>query len=272
MTQASSKSAAQKKLIAAALEYRLAVFPVVPETAPRTVETKWGGVRVERGNPSARHRDLLDAILAVGQRAVDLAGQVHVIFDLVKVKKLLDTETDWCGVRKMLLDLAATVISLRHPSQDWPPSFPILTFVGESQNQADRPKNQFQAKLKRITFSAGYSELLLREARIYMDTEMVSVLLSLQHQVTRSVARWCLSHSLNQHHNLADVLAAVGAINDNEPISGRHARSQVRQRVNRLTQDAGGLSKLGIKISNNVLHYSPGNTVFISTTHTPDSS
>jgi len=258
-----TQTAFDKKPLAAALEYRLPTFPVVPMSAPRTTETKWGGVYVERGKPTARHRDVLDAVLIAGQRVSDRAGQLHVVFDLAEVRRLLHTETDWRGIKKMLLDLAGTVISLRQPGQGWPPAFPVLTFVGESNSTADRAGHQFPAKLKRITLSAGAAALLAAEARICLTRETVERVLSLQHQISRSLARWCLSHSNEQHHRLADVLVAIGAAEPGEPISGRQARRNVRERVSWLREDAFALAELGIEIDGETLHYRRKKGVFI---------
>lgn len=259
MTRTPSKN----KPLAAALEYRLPVFPVVRLDAPRTHEIKWGGVYVERGSPTARHRDLLDAVLTVGRRVSDRAGQLHVVFDLADVRALLGVETDWRGIRKLLLDLAGTVTSLRQPGQGWPPAFPILTFVGEANSNADRAGHQFPAKLKRITLSAGAAGLLAQEARVCLSRETVAAVLALKQQVSRSLARWCLSHSNEQHHRLADVLVAIGAAEAGEPISGRQARRGVHERVRWLREDADELLVLGIEIVGETLHYRRQKGIFI---------
>lgn len=257
-------TASKTKPLASTLEYRLPVFPVVRQAAPRTTEIKWGGVFVERGNPTARHRDLLDAVLTVGRRVYDVAGQMHVVFDLSDVTSALGSETNWKGIKKMLLDLAGTVISIRHPGCGWPPAFPILTFVGDSKSSAERPAHQFPAKLKRITLSAGAAGLLAQEASVCLSRETVASVLALQHQVSRSVARWCLSHSNSQHHRLADVLVAVGAADQGEPISGRQARRGVHERVKWLREDSVELAKLGIDIDGETLHYHRRKGAFIS--------
>jgi hypothetical protein len=220
-------------------------------------------VYVERGRPTARHRDVLDAALTVGQRYSCAEGQLHAVFDLADVRRLLAVATDWRGIRKLLLDLAGTVISLRQPGQVWPPAFPILTFVGEANSMADRAGHQFPAKHKRITLSAGAAALLAQEARVCLTRETVERVLSLRHQVGRALARWCLSHSNTQHHRLADVLVAIGAAEQGEPISGRNARSQVRERVQRLREDTDGLRALGIAIADETLHYHRQKGVFI---------
>lgn len=249
--------------LAAALEYRLPVFPVVKQCAPRTTDLKWGGVYVERGQPTGRHRDVLDAVLTAGRRVSDRAGQLHVVFDLAEVRSLLGVETDWRGIRKMLLDLAGTVISLRQPGQGWPPAFPILTFVGEANSDADRAGHQFPAKLKRITLSAGAASLLAQEVRVCLNRETVEKVLRLRHQVSRSCARWCLSHSNKQHHSLADVLGAIGAAEPGEAISGRGARRGVHERIKWLREDAEGLRGIGIAIDGETLHYQRQKGVFI---------
>lgn len=250
--------------LAAALEYRLPVFPVVMQAAPRILALKWGGVLVMRGKPTARHRDVLDAALTVGERVSDLAGQLHIVFDAAEVQALLGAETDWHGLKKMLVDLASTVISLHQPGEDWPPTFPILTYVGDAHSRAQRSAHQFQARRKRITISAGAADMLAREASVCLSRATVKRVLSMRHQVSRALARWCLSHSNVQHHPLADVFVAIGAALPDEPISGRKARRGVRERVRWLHEDADGLMALGIDIDGETLHYRRRNGVFIT--------
>lgn len=250
---------------AAAPEYRLPLYPVGRLEVPRVADTKWGSVKVERGHLTARHRDLLDAILACAVRTVaDASWGVHVIFDVADVRRMLGVTSDWSTIRKMLLDMETTAISWKRPGEEWPDSFPILSFVGEANSDAERPSHQFKGKLKRITLSPDYVRCAVHEVRLYLNLELTRQVLALTHQVSRSVARWCLSHSSAQRHELSQVLEAVGAIQPGEPISGRLARRGARKYVEQLAYDSQALAELGIVLDGGQVVYTRNKGVFVS--------
>jgi len=255
-------------------EYRRPLFAVGRRAVPVTegkppVESgtsSYGRVRVIRGGVTQHHRDLLDAIRATAEyRIVDAAGQEHLIFDVVRVCEILPSRIHWRDIRRDLHDLLSTVVQIEGTPGNWGAAFPIATFVGDANSPAARAPHQFPARLKRLVLSAGFTGLLEQHATISLNRQTVKNLLSLQHAVSRAVARWCLAHSGDQHHALETVFAALGIIQPGEPITGRAARRQTRRYVQQLFDDAAGLASLGIEIdSERRLHYRRRTGVFIT--------
>lgn len=262
---------------ASAVEYRRPLFAVgrgrvdIGEE-PRTAGCdSWGRVKVIQGGVTQHHRDLLDVIRAVAEhRVLDGGGQEHLIFDVAKVRDMMGSRVNWRDIRQDLLDMIATIVQIDGAPGEWGAAFPLATFVGDAKSTAARAPHQFPAHLRRLVLSAGFSGLLERHATVTLSRDVLSRVLALKHGVSRAVARWCLSHSGEQHHELARVLASVGAISEGEAIAGREARSTARRYVSQLHEDAVGLSDLGVEISIERLHWKRHAGVFITVpTKTP---
>lgn len=275
MTPTASNPPARKDFpTATALEYRLPVYPVgrnalssfksahgelTKEKYPlRKLDENGIEGTIVRGNIGGRHRDMLDAILAVAKKIKsDLVGRVHVVFDVADVRAALGMSHKsfaWADLREYLLDLQCTAISIRRPGEEWPTSYTMISVIGESKDDAER-KRGFPAKLKKITFSEGFVVWLDSEARLFINKEVVRQVLALQHQVSRNAARWLLSHSRDQHPAVDHVLLHAG-INS---ISERQRRKYIAQ----LTDDDAGLKQLGIEFDSKQLHYRRNSGVFI---------
>lgn len=244
---------------AAALEYRLPMYPV-SAAGEGVYESPHGDIAritVERGAPTTRHRDVLDAIIISAKTtAVDQVGRVHIVFDLADVRHALDLPCGgmgWTRLRGYLLDLQSTVFSIRRPGDDWPESWNVVSWVGDAKGDAERSGGQFSSKLKKVVLSEGQAALLAQEARLYVNKNAVLQVLALKHRVSRNVARWLLSHSADQHPHLETLLPYVGATGE------RQQKTYRRQ----LREDAGGLAVLGIHFDGKQLHYQRGDGVFI---------
>jgi len=246
----------------------------------------WGRVRVVRGGVGQHHRDLLDAIRTLAEhRVTDAAGQEHLIFDDAKVRqalgarmvwkreaeapgnrkgKALAVRTAWKDMRDDLLDMITTVVQIDGLADSWGAAFPLAAFVGDANSPAARAPHQYPAHLRRLVLSAGFSKLIEEQAAVGFSREVLARVLGLRHAVSRAVARWCLTHSKNQHHDLAAVLAAVGATKPGEAISGRGGRWQAREYARQVREDAGALLELGIDLdAAGRLHYHRQKGVFI---------
>jgi len=252
-------------------EYRRPLFSVARvrvEEGGGVVEAgsdSWGRVRVVRGGVTQHHRDLLDAIRTLAEhRVTDAGGQEHLIFDDARVRQVLGARTAWKDMRADLLDMITTVIQIDGAGGAWGAAFPLATFVGDAKSPAARAPNQYPAHLRRLVLSAGFSKLIEEQATVSYSRETLERVLGLKHAVSRAVARWCLTHSNAQHHDLARVLAAVGAIRGGEAISGRAAARQARRYVRQIGEDAGALADLGIEAGAAVLHYHRQKGIFIS--------
>lgn len=257
MTQAACKKGLPT---ASALEYRLPVYPVGKDV-PAKFSSAMGDisrVSIERGAPRARHRDILDAIMVSASKvAVDPVGRIHVLFDIADVRQALGLSCisfDWSKCRAYLLDLQSTIIAIRRPGDDWPTSWPMLAAVGDAKGDAVREQHQFSAKLKKIVFSEGAAALLNSETQLYLNKSLVLKILALRHQVSRSVARWMVSHSGQQHPAVDDVLAYVGAAG---------GERQRRKYLQQLRGDGQALAEIGIEFDGEQLHYARSSEVFI---------
>ncbi len=260
------------KPTASTTEYRRPLFAVgrvwVAEGAPPSINgsKSYGLVRVIKGGVTQHHRDLLDVIRAVAEhRVIDGGGQEHLIFDSAKVRELLPSRVNWRDVRDDLHDMLSTVIQIDGDAPGgWSAAFPLATFVGDANSAAARAPHQFPARLKRLVLSAGFSGLLESQATITLSRDVLAKVLALPNAASRAVARWCLSHSKDQHHEIARVLAAVGAIQSGEPIAGRAANRQARRYAQQLRESAAGFARLGIELDGLRLHYARHKGAFIS--------
>lgn len=251
------------------LDYRVPLFPVSYKIAKKLTQknTLWGSVKIEKGNPTAWHKDILDAIMCnVMTYGIDSQNRLTVIFDVVDVQKMLGVEIDYTEIRKKLIDLQSTVFSIKHhKDEDFPTTQSIIASVGNSKKDAPRLDNQFPAKLKKIVFSELATARLLNELNITINKPTMANIFKMKNQVSRALAKWCLTHSNNQNHDLKNILIAIGAIDFGQEIEGRAASSQAHKYRNQLKADRELLQGLGITINNTSVHYTRlSKTVFIS--------
>jgi hypothetical protein len=226
----------------------------------------WGRVRVVRGGVTQKHRELLDIIRTVAEyRIIDAVGQEHLIFDDAEVRRLMGKKIAWKDVHEDLLDMLGTVLQEGSKTPgSWGKAYQIATWVGDANSDAHRLPHQFPAKLRRLVLSTDFTAHLHKQASVHYSLPVLKRVLALGHAVSKAVARWCLTHSHEQHHDLAAVLVAVGAVREGEPIAGRAARWQARNYVRQLRDDADGLGALGIAIADGRLHYHRQPGVFFS--------
>ena len=248
---------------AGVIEYRSVLYPVSRRIS-NVRETVHGGVRVEKGKLTARHRDYIDAIMANCEKtAFDQVGQLVIIFDDLKIRKVLGiADSRWDDLRDRLLEIMSTVVSVRKTGAKWPPAFPILTFVGESETMmTNHGNNRFEGRMKKIILSAGMVDLMMTDAHLYVNKGLTNFILALGHQISRSVAKWTLTHTSDQHHSFVNMFDYVGVGN----CSDRMKRDYVSQ----LKSDAPMLKQIGITIEGSVIggmiHSSRNQSVFIST-------
>ncbi|WP_287965324.1 hypothetical protein [Diaphorobacter sp.] len=234
--------------------------PVVFGTAP------WGRAKIVRGGITQRHLDLLDCIRATAEhRLSDSSGQTHLIFDDAEVRKKLGKGRGrWRDVREMLRDFMTTIVQIegRTPGA-WGIEFSLATKIGDTDLAAPRRADTFPACLRRLVLSAEYTAFLTALPSVSYSPTVLDRVLALHHLVSRAIARWCLSHTNDQHHPLDVVLAALGVVDEGEAIAGRAARSSVRRLVGHVHEDAAGLAELGITITSAFLHYKRLPGVFI---------
>lgn len=223
-------------------DFRVPLWPVGRPTEGVGVETPWGTVRFLDGVPSSRHQDALIAIAACSvANKTDEVGRLHILFDMPDVKKMMNCD-DWHWLKSKLNELVSMKVELKKKNDDWGRTRTILAGVDDSDVDAPRRKGQKAAKFKEIIFSEITSQLIRDGMLVYMKREVTEAVLALHHPVSRSVARFCLSHSTDQVHGLETVLKAVGC--------GGGDR-MVRKYRWQLHKDEVGLAKLGVTVTNN---------------------
>ncbi len=259
---------------ASALEYRSTMFPL---SKKGTTTTKYCEVEIVEGDGlCARHRDIIDAIMANKEFAVfDGAGQLHVGFDDCKIRKILgsknvittngitqrmgNTAGKWSNLEVQLQKITKTIISVRHVGSRWFAAFPVLTEVGLSKRPTEHGSNKYEAMLKKIVFSVGAVDLLMNDIPLFIDSKIINKMLALKYQVCRSVVRFCLSHTGEQNHDLKDVLSYVGATGNDR---------LMREYAAQLNEERLALEDLGVFIrgglAKGTIHYERQKGVFIS--------
>lgn len=227
-------------------DYRLPAWPVGKPSEP--IDTPWGSVSFPMRAPTGRHRDIIDAIAACAlATVVDAVGRLHVLFDAAEVSAMLTKSADWHWLHAKLIELTTIAITLKRPEDDWGQVRTILAGANDTDIDAPRKGSRYGAKLKQIIFSEITTQMLATDLIVNVQKEVVIAILGLRHQVSRNLARWCLSHETDQHHQSDTVLNACGC--------GGGER-MTRKYLSQIKADAEGLKKLGIELADKKIHYS----------------
>ena len=235
-------------------DMRLPVWPVSTRSSGFIGETKtrWGTVRLE-GAISARHRDLIDAI-ALDQidHKIDAVGRLHVLFDAKDVQKRLGCD-NWRWMKEKLKNLTQTLITITKSDGRLSQTMTVLSGFDESDARAARNRNEFQCNLKKIVFSELATKVLLNDVTFNCSAKVGGALLGMRHQVSRSLARWCLSHSTNQNHDLKLILHSIGCIG---------SRQNMSRFTTQIIGDKTELAKLGIEVESGMCRYTRNKEVW----------
>ncbi len=228
------------------------------------LHTPFAEVCLERGRLEARDRDYIDAIMCCMEKEPILSstGEMAIVFDSRKIMKMLgySTQTKWGDIPlyNRLVDLQTVIFAVRRPGEAWPErTFSIISTIGNTGTKASRRPGQFQSPLRKVVFTAGFVQLLLHDTQLYASPDLVRQILGLKHQIGRSISRWCLSHSTDQHHDIDNVLEYVGAT----PCDSRIKRRYLQQ----LDEDAAGMKRIGINFvrEKRKIHYTRNKNIFI---------
>lgn len=245
MNQIIKKSTA----VATVSDYRLPLWPVSKSHTTALKEGKWGAFKVERGGVTARHRDIVDVILCLAidieyvRSSITNEVEMHILYDAKEVLKMLNTKSNFAWLQGLILDMQSTVISIRKKNGDWPDSWALVSFSGDSKKDKSTYKHQFSGKLKKLVLSPGAFKWMETDIQVFIKKNVMTKIMALKNQVSRSVAKWFLSHSNAQNHNIQNVLASVGC---------EGGERMINKRINQLIEDAEGLKKLGIIVGESV--------------------
>lgn len=223
----------------------------------KTFETNWGAVVFHRGCLTQRHRDVFDAIIACNTRFERWANgdgfeQITVEFDRATVLKMLGVPHNHTWLKDMLIDMAGVVAELKSNNGGIRANFigglitaresltgVALRNAGQfSQNDEDSFRRGGNAPLWTITMSPQLVALYNTDMHIHMN-KLVPTILGLENPISRSVARWMLSHSEDQCHRINSIFEAIGAADD---------ASNRRKLLKQLRDDGTVLKELGIEI------------------------
>lgn len=235
--------------VATVSDYRLAIWPVSKNTNAGTRVSKWGSFKVVRGSVTARHRDVLDVIMSLSidteyvKSSITGEVEMHILYDALEVLKMLNTTATNAWLKSMIVDMQATVISIQNKNGDWPDSWSLISFSGDSKKEAERQSKEFPAKLKKIVLSPGAVRWMSKDIQVFIKKDLMKNIMSLKNQVSRSVAKWFLSHSNSQNHSIDSVLMSVGCTGGSR---------QMNNRIHQIIEDTEGLKKLGIKIGTTI--------------------
>lgn len=223
----------------------------------KTFETNWGTVVFHRGSLTQRHRDVFEAIVACHtrfERYEDAEGyeRISVEFERSAVLKMLGTPHNHTWLKEMLIDMAGVVAELKTKKDGIEANLisGLIEAHKSTSGVALRRSGQFSGHdedslmrggdtpLWKIVLSPQLVALYNTDINIHMN-KLVPAILGLENAISRSVARWMLSHTEDQCHRINDIFDAVGAAE--EPSNRRKLLSQLRD-------DAVELKKLGIDL------------------------
>jgi len=242
-------------------EYRLPIYKIGRHQRGCEnfeTDTKYGGFTLMPTEeisshsvlPTARHRDVLDAVHACAKEAfIDGARQLVIVFDDADVRSLLGRDFKWRDIYQYLSALVGVRLRIWKSGCEATTStdtFTILARIRVSDKPAKRKPGQYPANTKMIVYSAGFVEnMLFNEPTLRVNKDVIRKTLALTNQVSRSCVRWLLSHKGDQHHNADDVLRYVGFDSSDR---------QLRDYLKQLKDDAVAMKDLKIELVDGVFH------------------
>jgi hypothetical protein len=228
----------------------------------KSFETNWGTVVFHRGSLTQRHRDVFDAIVVCHTRFerwpnAEGFDQITVEFDRASVLKMLGVPHNHTWLKEMLIDMAGVVAELKSQKGGIKANFisGLITARESLTGVALRKAGQFSqydedsfrrggnSPLWTITMSPQLVALYDSDLHIHMG-KLVPIVLSLEHPISKGVARWMLSHSDDQFHKVTDIFNALGVGED---------PSNRRKLLKQLRDDGDILKELGIEVGDGPL-------------------
>lgn len=202
------------------------------------IETNWGRCKVT-GKLGQRHADVLESLLSTAEKRKTLDdGGVVLLVDPAKIRRTLsDKGHSQESILAWLNDLVSAVIEIETPK---------VHVTGHLLDHVTRSKQTFpnplggERHLWLIRLGVPLVQLLKLDLPLYYDP---APLARLTHGLSQAVARHVLTHSKPPVGGWdLDALIAT--------VAGKLSPQTIRDARRYLREDAPGLAKLGIEVSN----------------------
>lgn len=236
-------------------QHRLQIFEPTrrPKLAQRTISTLWGTATIN-GKLGQGHADVLESISARAEEwRLNAEGTVTVLIDPFKLRTTASGGKVGSGsqINKLLLEIQQTVVTVVVHAHGVNVRGSLITLVDLSPRTKQPSRGGFSGfdaggeikrggrSMWRITLGRPLVELLRRDLRLDYDPEPIA---ALRYGISQAIARHVATHRHDPRGGwkLETLLKAVGA--ETEGASVKHRR-------NELLEDAVGLKRLGVSIS-----------------------
>ena len=210
------------------------------------IETSWGRCRVT-GRLGQRHADMLEAVLFCAERRKNEdAGTVKLLVDPSKVRQVMSQSRyslEQCWT--LLRELRACTIEIETPRMRIMGGVVESAEYTKTETRRD-PLTGEQRRLWTVRLGKAWAELMRLDMTSSHDPAPIC---RLQHGITKSVARFILTHSANRQPNGGWnldtlILAVAGEMDSNGMKNARR----------RLFEEADALRGMGIKIGGGRAH------------------
>ena len=232
--------------------YRIILFQATQRPVYKvalTTETSWGRCKVT-GRIGQRHADIVEAILFVAEKKRTVCGELELLVDPAKVRKLLsDAGYSHARLWSNLREIMSAVIELEPKDKRFRAMGHIIESVIESPATRPDPLTGGQRHLWRVKVGDALLALMQHDLHLMYDPTPIT---RLKNGISQAAARHILSHKSepNGGWKLDSIIQFVVGEEPLSSVSLRHRRREIRS-------DADGLAVVGITIDNDRLHHSP---------------
>lgn len=238
-------------------------------TGVRKIETNWGSIEID-GIFTQRHRDVLDAIMAVSKRRVVVDGAMRILFDPREVLTFIGSTTGKAWLKQTIKEMqkigSETVIhgKLNGKSVVWEINAGLIRDLSVAKTLAPRRTGtctlidgadaRDETYMWVVNLSQGLTRLFEEDMGMLMSKQTASMICRLKTGEGKALARFLLSHQRAHHIGWASAAAAIGVVPPSDSADAKGKR-RIRMAVVAIKTDETGLSALGIAIDSDGAHY-----------------
>lgn len=190
----------QKRKLYPICTYRLPMFALFPEHAHEEVIS--GSVKMSKPL-SQTHRDILDAIAAVGIRGKYKGDpyRVAILFSQSEVFKILGHKykKNHKWLTEQLKEIANVSLEIKYKTKNYK-YFAVANIIdkiaySEKLKREDHKKHWFgDGRLFMIVFSEDFTALFQNDYVIYAKQEVIKAIIDIKNQFVKSAVRYILTH------------------------------------------------------------------------------